>query len=114
MFHFLENNEVEIIYKIPDELNLIQFIEGFPGYNNKINKYKESVKKNNIDNGYISSEVFKWLYNISYDSICSCQNSSIASIEYGDSNGFNQNEVMMVNKTKQNQGFFEKFFNFFS
>ena len=28
--------------------------------------------------------------------------------------GFNQNEVVLVNKTEQNKGFFEKFFNFFS
>ena len=28
-------------------------------------------------------------------------------------NGFNQNEIMLINKTNKNNGFFEKFFNFF-
>ena len=29
-------------------------------------------------------------------------------------NGYNPNEVKLVNKTKENKGFFEKFFNFFN
>jgi hypothetical protein len=29
-------------------------------------------------------------------------------------NGYNKNEVLLVNKTHENKGFFEKFFNFFS
>ena len=28
--------------------------------------------------------------------------------------GYNKNEILLVNKTKENKGFFEKFFNFFS
>ena len=28
--------------------------------------------------------------------------------------GYNPNEVLMVNKTNKNKGFFEKFFNFFN
>ena len=29
-------------------------------------------------------------------------------------NGYNLNEITLVNKTFKNQGFFEKFFNFFN
>ncbi len=29
-------------------------------------------------------------------------------------NGHNPNEVKLVNKTRENKGFFEKFFNFFN
>ena len=29
-------------------------------------------------------------------------------------NGYNPNEVLLVNKTRKNEGFFEKFFNFFN
>ena len=29
-------------------------------------------------------------------------------------NGYNHNEVLLVNKTRKNEGFFEKFFNFFN
>jgi hypothetical protein len=28
--------------------------------------------------------------------------------------GFNQNEILLINKSTQNKGFFEKFFDFFS
>ena len=29
-------------------------------------------------------------------------------------NGYNSTEVTLINKSKKNQGFFEKFFNFFN
>ena len=28
--------------------------------------------------------------------------------------GYNKNEILLINKNQENQGFFEKFFNFFS
>ena len=91
---------MEITYTIPDELNLIEFIEGIPSYKEHL-KHKEYVKNNkeslyvdNIDNGYVGTEVFNWLYNISDDTSCYCQNSSVASIEYGGGNGFNQDDLV--------------------
>ena len=75
------------------------------------------------ENLYIDLEMILKKYHISIDLVlsgkyikdfCSTDDEDIFSMAKKISNGFNQNEVMMVNKTKQNQGFFEKFFNFFS
>lgn len=99
-YHFVENNNVEITYSIPEELSLIEFIEGIPSYKEYL-KHKEYVKNNkeslyvnDIDNGYVGTEVFNWLYNVSDDKGCLCLNTSVASIEYGGGNGFNQDDLV--------------------
>lgn len=42
------------------------------------------------------------------------EKNNIFNLAYELSNGFNEKEIMFINKSSKNNGFFEKFFNFFS
>jgi hypothetical protein len=54
---------------------------------------------------------------LSYKYLCSfktSENDDIFNVAENILNGLNQNEVFLINKSIQNKGFFEKFFNFFN
>ena len=90
-------HHTSVNYSIPIEFKqTIDFIEGFNIKDNKT--YPEVTIKDgkNVDNRYVGKEVFYWLYNISDET--ACINSSIASIEYGSNNGFNQQDLYDAQK----------------
>ena len=75
--------------------------------NNLIRDLEKVLKKYQVSvNQIISSSYIEKFF--------TKENQDIFSISKKIIDGFNENEVVLVDKSKQNQGFFEKFFNFFS
>ena len=72
-----------------------------------INNFKSIISKYQIIVKNISCYEYVNNYN-------NAEQKNLFSLTYELSNGFNEKEIFFINKSSQNKGFFEKFFNLFS
>ena len=93
-----------INYKIPEDLtDIIEFIEGV----SKIYPYPKkqhfsNISNNIVDSGYVSREVVQRLYSIQRD-IITTNNISVCSVEYQNSSGFSQSNLLQSQKMNGEQ-----------
>ena len=86
------HNSSKIEYTIPEEFkSVIEFVEGFTLLDYTIYPDRTVLTNPAVDNRYVGREAFEWLYNITTDN--QCGSSSIASVEYGTTNGFSLDDL---------------------
>ena len=103
----LGENDYKILPKPTDNENLVIDVNFICLKDKIIDDFKKIFFKYQISvNKILSYSYLKGLNDYNSDNILKLADLSI--------NGLHQNEVLIANKVPKNQGFFEKFFNFFS